>query len=80
MKLCPGQEHRLQNQRLFRVLSSKNLQSVVDPVLIASSYCRTIFQEETFELGESVLFWGVFCSVIVLIRFVFVFFGGHPPR
>ena len=37
----------------------------------------TIFQEETFELGESVLFWGVFCSVIILIRFLFLFLSGH---
>jgi hypothetical protein len=80
MKLCLGQEHRLQSQILFRALSSKKLQSVVDPVLVAISYRRTIFQEEPFELGESVLFWGVFCSVIVLIGFLFLFLGGHRPR
>src|SRR5258706_11140660 len=78
MKLYPGQEHRLQNQRLFRALFSKYF--TVSSRFVTCSNRPTIFQEESFELGEPVLFWGVFCSVIILIGFIFLFLGGHSPR
>jgi len=60
-----------------KIISRTALKIKVSSISGPCSYRRTIFQEETFELGESVLFWSVFRSFIVLIVILFLFLGGH---